>query len=106
MTFETVKQKCEKYGQEHILKYYDELSVTEQEALLAQIEETDMSILEKCKNIEELAKKGLVLYDIKFEFGYNNGKVILIDELSSGNMRVYKDGQIVAPTELTQLILA
>ncbi len=55
---------------------------------------------------EELAKKGLVLYDIKFEFGYNNGKVILIDELSSGNMRVYKDGQIVAPTELTQLILA
>lgn len=55
---------------------------------------------------EELAKKGLELYDIKFEFGYNNGKVILIDEISSGNMRVYKDGQIVAPTDLTAMILA
>ena len=60
MTFEAAKQKCEKYGQEHVLKYYDELPVTEQEALLAQIEETDMSILEKCKNMEELAKKGTI----------------------------------------------
>ena len=39
-----------------------------------------------------LAKKGLDLYDIKFEFGYNNNEVILIDEIASGNMRVYKDG--------------
>jgi UDP-N-acetylglucosamine/UDP-N-acetylgalactosamine diphosphorylase len=58
MTFEAAKQKCETYGQEHVLKYYDELSLAEQEALLTQIEETDMSILEKCKNMEELAKKG------------------------------------------------
>ena len=40
---------------------------------------------------DELAKKGLDLYDIKFEFGYNNNEVILIDEIASGNMRVYKD---------------
>ena len=58
MTFEAAKQKCEIYGQSHVLKYYEELSATGQEALLAQIEETDMSILEKCKNMEELAKKG------------------------------------------------
>lgn len=58
MTFEAAKQKCETYGQEHVLKYYEELSAAEQEALLTQIEETDMSILEKCKNMEELAKKG------------------------------------------------
>ena len=58
MTYEAAKQKCETYGQEHVLKYYDELSLAEQEALLTQIEETDMSILEKCKNMEELAKKG------------------------------------------------
>lgn len=58
MTYETAKQKCETYGQEHVLKYYGELSAAEQEALLTQIEETDMSILEKCKNMEELAKKG------------------------------------------------
>ena len=53
-----------------------------------------------------LAKKGLDLYDIKFEFGYNNNEVILIDEIASGNMRVYKDGTIVEPVELTKLILA
>ena len=54
---------------------------------------------------EELAKKGLQLYDIKFEFGYNNDEVILIDEIASGNMRVYKDGSIVDPMELTKIIL-
>lgn len=60
MTFEAAKQKCEKYGQEHVLKYYEELSEAEKEALLLQIEETDMRILEKCKNMEELAKKGVI----------------------------------------------
>ena len=54
---------------------------------------------------DELAKKGLDLYDIKFEFGHNNNEVILIDEIASGNMRVYKDGKIVEPVELTKIIL-
>ena len=54
---------------------------------------------------DDLAKKGLDLYDIKFEFGYHNDEVILIDEIASGNMRVYKDGKIVEPVELTKLIL-
>lgn len=54
---------------------------------------------------DDLAKKDLDLYDIKFEFGYNNGEVILIDEIASGNMRVYKDGKIVDPVELTSIIL-
>lgn len=56
---------------------------------------------------EELAKKGLDLYDIKFEFGIdNNGEVILIDEIASGNMRVYKDGVIVNPMDLTEMFFA
>ena len=53
---------------------------------------------------DDLKSIGLDLWDIKFEFGYNNGEVVLIDEIASGNMRVYKDGKIVAPTELTKLI--
>ena len=52
-----------------------------------------------------LKSKGLDLWDIKFEFGYHDGEVILIDEIASGNMRVYKDGKIVPPMELTKLIL-
>ena len=54
---------------------------------------------------DDLASIGLDLWDIKFEFGYNNGEVILIDEIASGNMRVYKGDQIVDPVELTKLIL-
>lgn len=54
---------------------------------------------------DDLKKKGLDLYDIKFEFGYNNDEVILIDEIASGNMRVYKDGSIVDPVDLTNIIL-
>jgi len=55
---------------------------------------------------DDLKTMGLDLWDIKFEFGYNNGEVILIDEIASGNMRVYKDGKIVDPVELTKIILS
>jgi len=54
---------------------------------------------------DELKTKGLDLWDIKFEFGYHGDEVILIDEIASGNMRVYKDGVIVPPVELTKIIL-
>ncbi|MBE5753589.1 MAG: phosphoribosylaminoimidazolesuccinocarboxamide synthase [Clostridiales bacterium] len=53
---------------------------------------------------DDLKSIGLDLWDIKFEFGYNNGEVILIDEIASGNMRVYKDGKIVDPVDLTKYI--
>ena len=67
-----------------------------------------------CKNLtreitkilaHELAAKGLDLYDIKYEFGKHDGKIILIDEISAGIMRVYKDGAPVPPMELAGLIL-
>lgn len=55
----------------------------------------------------KLAKKGLDLYDIKFEFGIDkDGEVILIDEIASGNMRVYKDGVYVNPMDLTEMFFA
>ena len=56
---------------------------------------------------DDLKEKGLVLYDIKFEFGYDkDGKVMLIDEIASGNMRVYKDGKYVDPMTLSKLFFA
>ena len=56
---------------------------------------------------DDLAEKGLVLYDIKFEYGYDaDGKVMLIDEVASGNMRVYKDGQYIDPMTLSKLFFA
>lgn len=56
---------------------------------------------------DDLLSKGLVLYDIKFEFGYDaNGDVMLIDEIASGNMRVYKDGEYIDPMTLSELFFA
>lgn len=50
---------------------------------------------------EELAKKGLELYDIKLEFGRDSeGRLMLIDEISGGNMRVYDGDTYVEPLEL------
>lgn len=56
---------------------------------------------------EDLKAKGLDLYDIKFEFGYDpDGNVMLIDEIASGNMRVYKNGEYVDPMTLSKLFFA
>lgn len=55
---------------------------------------------------EVLTKKGLELYDIKFEFGKDkDGRVLLIDEIASGNMRAYKNGEYIEPMKLTELLL-
>ena len=56
---------------------------------------------------DDLKEKGLILYDIKFEFGYDaDGNVMLIDEVASGNMRVYKDGKYIDPMTLSELFFA
>lgn len=48
----------------------------------------------------DLAAKGLTLYDIKLEFGRIGGRVALIDEISSGCMRVYKGDKWLHTVEL------
>ena len=56
---------------------------------------------------DDLKEKGMVLYDIKFEYGYDaDGNVMLIDEIASGNMRVYKDGEYIDPMTLSKLFFA
>ena len=56
---------------------------------------------------DDLKEKGLDMYDIKFEFGYDaEGNVMLIDEIASGNMRVYKDGEYIDPMTLNKLFFA
>ena len=54
---------------------------------------------------DDLAARGLTLYDIKLEYGRIPGGVMLIDEISAGNMRVYENGVIVGPLELAQKVL-
>ncbi|GAA0720747.1 phosphoribosylaminoimidazolesuccinocarboxamide synthase [Clostridium malenominatum] len=56
---------------------------------------------------EELAKKDIELYDIKFEFGRvgEDKHIALIDEISGGNMRAYKNGEYIEPLKLEKLML-
>ena len=58
MNLEEAKLKLSKYGQEQILRYYDELSDDEKAALLEQIDKTDMEVLSAIEHKSELVKKG------------------------------------------------
>lgn len=56
---------------------------------------------------DELAKKELEMFDIKLEFGRLDGSddVVLIDEISGGNMRVYtNDGEKVDPLDIVNYL--
>lgn len=50
MNFEEAKKKLEKYGQDHVLAYYDELTEEQKESLLQQIDETDFSVIKYAAN--------------------------------------------------------
>lgn len=50
------KDKLLTYGQEHVLRYYEELDAEEKEKLLRQIKETDFSVLASIKEEHKLQK--------------------------------------------------
>ncbi|WP_027625279.1 phosphoribosylaminoimidazolesuccinocarboxamide synthase [Clostridium lundense] len=56
---------------------------------------------------DELLKKDIELYDIKLEFGRvgHDKHIALIDEISGGNMRAYKNGEYIEPLQLEKLML-
>ncbi len=60
MNYEQAKQKLSEIGQQHLLKYYEELSEQEQKGLLAQIDETDFSVIRFLENRHDYAKRGVI----------------------------------------------
>ena len=58
MDLQQAKEKLQKFGQEHVLKYYDELTVAEKQDLLKQIDETDFAVLENCKKLGKSEGRG------------------------------------------------
>lgn len=60
ITLSQAKEKLEKYGQSHVLKYYEELSGAEKAALLTQIETSDMDVIDSCRHQEELLQRGVI----------------------------------------------
>jgi phosphoribosylaminoimidazole-succinocarboxamide synthase len=53
---------------------------------------------------DDLKARGLELIDIKVEFGLVDGEIALIDEISAGNMRVYRNGEKLDYLTLSSLI--
>ena len=60
MNFEEAKSKLAKYGQLHVLDYYDELSDEEKKELLQQIDETDFSVIRYAANPHGGQKRGKI----------------------------------------------
>lgn len=72
-----------------------------------QLEKLTKEISAIIKN--ELEKKELSLYDIKLEFGRDKKtkELMLIDEISGGNMRVYdQNGNYIEPLLLEKMLLS
>ena len=53
----------------------------------------------------ELGQMGLELIDIKYEFGMAEGQLLLMDEISAGNMRVWEEGRSIEALDLTRRVL-
>lgn len=53
---------------------------------------------------EDLSKKGLELIDIKFECGLVGDRLVIIDDISTDNMRVVKDGRQIGAEELLRCL--
>ena len=71
------------------------------------------NLVTKTQDISKLIKAefnnyGIDLLDIKLEFGKNQetNEIMLIDELSSGNMRVSENGNVLKPFELIDKVLS
>ena len=62
MTYEGACEKLGRYGQLHVLKYYEELAEEQKEALLAQIDATDFSVLStKEAEVEKEVGRGAIM---------------------------------------------
>lgn len=97
ITYAQAKEKLAKYGQEHVLNYYEELDATGQENLLEQIAETDFSVVESCKHMEELTKKGVI----------SPLKAMELPEIAANRERFYNTGlQAIKAGKVGAVLLA
>lgn len=60
MNYDQAFEKLASAGQEHVLQYYEELTAQQKELLLAQIEETDFSVLSSLKSRNNKGCKGKI----------------------------------------------
>ena len=93
MDYTEASEKLKTYGQEHLLRYYDELSKEEQAGLLQQIEETDFSVIEALANRDKAAKKGQITPTTSLEIQEIEAKK---DKYESLGIKAIQDGKVGA----------
>ncbi|MCL2050394.1 MAG: UTP--glucose-1-phosphate uridylyltransferase [Lachnospiraceae bacterium] len=93
MNYNEAIKKLEKYGQTHLLKYYEELAPDKQIKLLTQIEETDFSPIEALNDLKAPSLRGQItplkameIYEIKARR----------DEFVELGTKAIKDGKVGA----------
>lgn len=92
MTYRDAAEKLELCGQQHILQYFEELSETEKNELLEQIELTDFSVIEQGKT-GEAAKKGVISPLASLELDEINANKARFKEIG---INAIKDGKVAA----------
>ncbi len=93
MNLEEAKRKLETFGQEHVLKYYDELSDTEKKDLLTQIDETDFAVLENCKNLGKSEGRGQFSPLAAMQVSEIERRK---DEFAAAGIKALKEGKVAA----------
>ena len=93
MNLEEAKKKLETFGQEHVLKYYDELSETEKKDLLTQIDETDFAVLENCKNLGKSEGRGEFSPLAAMQVSEIERRK---DEFAAAGIKALKEGKVAA----------
>lgn len=93
LNYTEASEKLKSFGQEHLLRYFDELSKEEQEGLLQQIEETDFSVIEALANRDKAAKKGQITPTTSLEIQEIEAKK---DKYESLGIKAIQDGKVGA----------
>lgn len=90
MNYSEAFDKLSAYGQTHLLKFYDELSDTERKSLLAQIEETDFSVIHTDMHV---AKRGVITPILVTELSEISARY---SEFSSAGLEEIRSGHVGA----------
>ena len=93
MEFKSAAEKLKKYGQEHVLKYYEELNEQEKASLLKQVEDIDFEVIKEGSSFE--AKKGEITPIAAMELEEINLKKEHFKEVGSKAIREGKVGAVL-----------
>lgn len=93
MDYQNAYAKLKEADQLHVLKYYDVLSEEEKAALLAQIEETDFSVIEACKKETLAVEKGVITPLAAMELPEIEAKKEYFEKIG---VKAIQDGKVAA----------